>query len=191
MAAHTCFLLEMQENIFSKTKWRWEELCSLLLVKSRFLQENSWNWIAPAWVNKCPCYNKYKQSSRTWETDKWEKSWWSPSNCLLLLIFIGDPFPPLGSRRHTETFLRCLSHHRRLLIGWEPLLAVNSLPEGNLVDLKSGRGKKINLKLSCPAGCQSHFGGAEGCPSWQDLTPEVERWQTRSRVEGGGEAWEG
>lgn len=31
-------------------------------------------------------------------------------------------------------------------------------------------GKKINFKLTCPTGCQSHFGDTEGCPSWQDLT---------------------
>ena len=33
-----------------------------------------------------------------------------------------------------------------------------------------GGEKKINFKLTCPTGCQSHFGDTEGCLSWQDLT---------------------
>lgn len=150
MAAHTCFLLEMQENVFSKggeDEKNYDHHYYLNLDFSRkFLKLNSSH--PPELINVLAKINTTIR--RTWETDKLEKSWWSPSNCLLLLIFIGDPFPPLGSRRHTETFLRCLSHRHCLLISWEPLLAVNSLPEGNLVDLKSGRRKKNQFEAPVP-----------------------------------------
>lgn len=172
----------MQENIFSEGDE--DEKNSDHYYWLNPDPENSWNWITSTWlINILAKINTNNQQDMR-ETEKWEKSWWSPSNCLLLLIFIGDPFPPLGSRRHTETFLRCLSHHRRLLIGWGPLLAVNSLPEGNLVDLKSGRGKKNQFEALMPRWVPKPLWGC-----WR--MPELTGFDSRGRevtnsITGGG-----
>lgn len=101
--------------------------------------------------------------------------------------------------RHMESFPRCLLHRCRLLIGWEPPLAVNGLPKGNLAALEEEkkteweerRKKKSILSSHAPLGAKATSGILKD--AWVDRIwlPEVERWQTLSRVEGSAEAWEG